>query len=118
MEMRVACLTVLSLILNSSLLAQEKSLEAPLPSQLNKIMQARYSAGGFNGTVLVARQGKIIYEHAFGLANREWNIPNDLQTKFEIGSMTKQFTAMLILQFVNEGKIRLDGRIPDYLPYY
>jgi len=81
-------------------------------------MQSRFSAGDFNGTILVARQGTILYQRGFGLANREWNIPNDLQTKFEIGSMSKQFTAMLVLQFVNEGKIRLDGHVSDYLPYY
>jgi CubicO group peptidase (beta-lactamase class C family) len=52
------------------------------------------------------------------MANLEWQIPNDLQTKFEIGSMTKQFTAVLVLQFVNEGRIQLEGRISDYLPYY
>ena len=64
---------------------------------------------------VVARQGHVIYERGFGMANREWNVPNDVKTKFEIGSMTKQFTAMLVLQFVNEGKIRLDGHLSDYL---
>ena len=43
--------------------------------------------------VLVARQGRILYEHGFGLANLHWNILNDAQTEFEIGSMTKQSTA-------------------------
>jgi CubicO group peptidase (beta-lactamase class C family) len=86
--------------------------------QIDEIMQASSRAGNFSGAVLVARRGNVIYQHAFGLANREWNIPNDLQTKFEIGSMTKQFTAMLILQFVKEGNIRLEGRLSDYLPYY
>jgi CubicO group peptidase (beta-lactamase class C family) len=81
-------------------------------------MHAHAAAGDFNGTVLVARQGHILYEQGFGFANLEWSIPNDLRTKFEIGSMTKQFTALLILQFVNEGKIRLDGHLADYLPYY
>lgn len=85
---------------------------------IDHIMLARVAAGDFNGVVLVARQGQIIFQHGFGHANLEWNIPNDLQTKFEIGSMTKQFTAMLILQLVNEGKIRLEGHISDYLPYY
>jgi CubicO group peptidase (beta-lactamase class C family) len=42
----------------------------------------------------------------------------DSRTKFEIGSITKQFTSMLVLQFVNEGKIKLDGHVSDYLPYY
>src|SRR5260370_22341743 len=81
-------------------------------------MQRRYAAGDFNGTVLVARQGKVIYERAFGLANREWSVPNDLETKFEIGSMTKQFTAVLVVQFVSGGKLRLDGHVLEYLPYY
>ena len=87
-------------------------------SQIDKIMQARHAAGDFTGAVLVARSGRILYERAFGFANVEWQIPNDLNTKFEIGSMTKQFTAMLVLQLVNDGKLRLDGRVSDYLPYY
>jgi CubicO group peptidase (beta-lactamase class C family) len=97
--------------------AQQSSLQPPATG-IDQLMQARFIAGDFNGTVLVAREGHIIYERGFGFANLEWNIPNDLRTKFEIGSMTKQFTALLILQFVNEGKIRLDGHLSDYLPYY
>ena len=81
-------------------------------------MHARSAAGDFNGSVLVARQKQIIYERGFGFANFEWKIPNAVNTKFEIGSMTKQFTAVLVLQFVNEGKLRLDGHLSDYLPYY
>ncbi len=81
-------------------------------------MQARSTAGTFNGTVLVARNGRVIYQAAFGFANLEWNVANDLRTKFEIGSMTKQFTALLTLQSVHEGKISLAGHISDYLPYY
>ncbi|MFI5098401.1 MAG: serine hydrolase domain-containing protein [Candidatus Acidiferrales bacterium] len=87
-------------------------------SQISQVMQAHAAAGDFSGSVLVAREGQIVYQHAFGYANLEWKIPNDLQTKFEIGSMTKQFTALLVLQFVNEGKIKLDGHLSDYLPYY
>ena len=81
-------------------------------------MRSHAAAGNFSGSLLVARDGHVLYEHAFGYANLEWKIPNDLHTKFEIGSMTKQFTALLVLQFVNEGRIRLDGHVSDYLPYY
>jgi CubicO group peptidase (beta-lactamase class C family) len=98
--------------------AQRAVSKASPAAPIDQIMQARFAAGDFNGTVLVARQGKILYQRGFGLANREWNIPNDLETKLEIGSMTKQFTAMLVLQLVNEGKLRLDGHVSDYLPYY
>jgi CubicO group peptidase (beta-lactamase class C family) len=90
----------------------------PVGVEIDEIVKSHFAAGDFSGTVLVAREGKILYKQAFGLANREWNIPNDLQTKFEIGSMTKQFTALLVLQFVNEGKISLEGHISDYLSYY
>jgi CubicO group peptidase (beta-lactamase class C family) len=74
--------------------------------------------GQFNGSVLVAEKGKIIYEKGFGLANMEWAIPNQPDTKFRIGSVTKQFTAALVLQLVEEGKIKLDGKITDYLTDY
>ncbi|MDP8991077.1 MAG: beta-lactamase family protein, partial [Acidobacteriota bacterium] len=93
-------------------------LGAELPHQLDRLMEKRHAVGDFTGSVLIARAGKVVYEHGFGLANLEWNIPNDPQTKFEIGSMTKQFTALLILQFVNEGRVRLDGHLSQYLTYY
>jgi len=85
---------------------------------IDAIVRSRADSGEFSGTVLVAREGRILYQHACGLANREWEIPNDLGTKFEIGSMTKQFTALLVLQMVNEGKVSLEGHLTDYLSYY
>jgi len=94
------------------------SSAADLSSEINRVLQARFDSGDFSGTALVARGDRIIYEHGFGFANREWQIPNDARTKFELGSITKQFTALLVLQFVNEGKIKLSGHISDYLPYY
>ena len=72
----------------------------------------------FNGSALVAENGKIIYKGAFGMANMEWGIPNAPDTRFRLGSITKQFTSMLTLQLVEQGKIKLDGKISDYLPDY
>lgn len=89
-----------------------------ISDRIDALMQRNAGAGQFNGTVLVAIHEKIVYEKAFGLADFEWNVPNDLQTKFEIGSMTKQFTALLVLQLVNERRLHLGGHISDYLPYY
>ena len=48
----------------------------------------------------------------------EWNIPNTASTKFRLGSITKQFTSMLIMQLVEQGKLKLNGKITDYLPDY
>jgi CubicO group peptidase (beta-lactamase class C family) len=72
----------------------------------------------FTGTVLVSEHDKVIFKGGYGLANREWNIPNTPDVKFRLGSITKQFTSMLILQQVAKGSIKLDGHISDYLPYY
>lgn len=72
----------------------------------------------FNGNVLVAKQGDILFEKSYGHANFEWDIKNTAQTKFRIGSITKQFTALLILQLVQQGKIQLDAPLSTYLPNY
>jgi CubicO group peptidase (beta-lactamase class C family) len=96
-------------------IAQTEVAEA-VGAGIDKIVKLHFAAGDFSASILVARDGKILYEQSFGLENREWNIPNDLQTKFEIGSMTKQFTAFLVLQFVNKAKINQsqgEVRSPD-----
>src|SRR5688572_22873560 len=72
----------------------------------------------FNGSVLVAENGKVVHKKGYGHANMEWNIPNTPDTRFRLGSITKQFTAALILQLVDEGKVKLDGKLSDYLPAY
>jgi CubicO group peptidase (beta-lactamase class C family) len=72
----------------------------------------------FNGVVLVSARGKIIYEKAFGIADRERNIPNTIDTKFKIASLSKAFTALLILQLAQSGDIRLNGIITDYIHDY
>ncbi len=87
-------------------------------TKIDELMQVYYDYGKFNGTVLVAEEGKVIYKKGFGMANREWKIPNKPNTKFRIGSITKQFTSMLIMQLVEEGKVELEGKLTDYLPDY
>ena len=72
----------------------------------------------FNGSVLVAEHGKVIYKKGFGMANMEWDIPNAPDTKHRLGSITKQFTAMLILQLVADGQLDLQAPITKYLPDY
>ncbi|MBC7901626.1 MAG: serine hydrolase [Saprospiraceae bacterium] len=86
--------------------------------KIDGLLKQYHDYGQFNGSILVAEKGKIIYEKGFGMANMEWAIPNQPDPKFRIGSVTKQFTAALILQLVEEGKIKLDGKITDYLADY
>ena len=72
----------------------------------------------FNGSALVADDDGVILKKGYGLANMEWNIPNTPDTKFRLGSVTKQFTAMLIMQLLEKNMIKLENKITDYLPYY
>lgn len=109
---RLSTLLIVALITATSAFAQQNV------KQIDGLMKQYYDYGQFNGSILVAEKGKIIYEHGFGMANMEWAIPNQPDTKFRIGSVTKQFTATLILQLVEEGKIKLDGKITDYLTDY
>jgi CubicO group peptidase (beta-lactamase class C family) len=62
--------------------------------------------------------GRTVLAKGYGLANREWNAPNGPDTKFRIASMSKAFTAVLVLQQVRAGKLKLEGHISDYLPWY
>jgi CubicO group peptidase (beta-lactamase class C family) len=87
-------------------------------AKIDKLMLQYADCCLFTGTVLVSDHDKIIFKNGYGLANREWNIPNTPDVKFRLGSITKQFTSMLIMQQVAKGSIKLDAHLSDYLPYY
>ncbi len=72
----------------------------------------------FSGAVLIAKDGVPILKQAYGLANRSFDAPNRVDTKFNLGSMNKMFTAVAILQLVEKGELRLDGKIIEYVPDY
>jgi len=99
-------------VLQISVLAQSKA------DKIDNLVSLYHKYGQFNGSALVADNGKVLYQKGLGLANMEWNIPNAPDTKFRLGSITKQFTATLILQLVEQGKIKLDAKLSDYLPDY
>ena len=70
----------------------------------------------FLGSVAISRDGQIIYSKAIGYADIETNVPNTIETKFRIGSITKTFTATLIMKAVEMGNISLDDTIDEYFP--
>lgn len=72
----------------------------------------------FQGTVLIAKQGRVLFSKGYGLANAEHNIPNTPNTVFRLGSITKQFTAVAILQLEEQGKLHVHDPISKYLPDY
>ena len=87
-------------------------------AQIDKLVAAYNDYGIFNGTVLVAEKGKVLFKKGYGMANMEWDMPNEADTRFRLGSITKQFTATLILQLQAEGKLSTSDYISKHLPDY
>jgi len=82
-------------------------------------MVAQYERYGYlNGPVLVAEHGRVIYARGVGYARMESHSPNTTRTRFDIASITKQFTAVLVLQQVEEGRMRLNDKLSAYLSWY
>ena len=78
-------------------------------------MQAELRVNGFSGTILLARKGAPIVAKGYGPANAEWSIPNTPRTKFRLGSITKQFTSMAVMQLQQQGKLKVQDPICQYL---
>ncbi|GAA4974169.1 serine hydrolase [Algibacter aquimarinus] len=105
-------LILVLLVFSSTVFSQSKV------DKINELISKYAEYGKFNGSALVANNGKVIYKKGFGMANMEWDIPNTSDTKHRLGSVTKQFTGMLILQLVAGGKLDLQKPITTYLPDY
>lgn len=69
----------------------------------------------FSGAILIARGDRVIWERACGEATKAWHIPNRIDTKFNLGSMNKMFTATSAMQLVEKGKLKLDDPISKYV---
>jgi len=94
--------------------ARDSAFVAALRAQL----VADTEAGQFSGAVLVTRDGRTLFEGAYGFADRERRVPNTLLTQFRVGSMYKMVTAVATLQLVQAGTLRLDAPLGTYLPDY
>ena len=90
----------------------------PRIAEISALMEAYEHAGTFSGVVLAAENGEILHQHAVGMANQEWGIPNAVDTRFRIASISKVFTQVLIRQLVEEGLLSLGDTIADVLPDY
>lgn len=73
-------------------------------------------ADNFSGTVLLARDGRTIFQGAYGLASREYGAANRVDTKISLGSINKMFTTVAILRLVDEGRLSLDDAVATHLP--
>jgi CubicO group peptidase (beta-lactamase class C family) len=101
--------------LATCLLFQRAAADQP-GDALATIVANAHRLGQFQGSVLVAAHGQVVYQGAFGEADADAGRPNAVDTPFRIASVTKGFTAVLVLQAAERGDLSLDARIAEYLP--
>ena len=96
--------------------------QAPAPpdsataaGRVDEYMRAQEKLKQFSGSVLLARGGVPVVSKGYGLANAEWEIPNTPRTRFRIGSITKQFTSMVVMQLQERGKVKVSDSICGYV---
>jgi CubicO group peptidase (beta-lactamase class C family) len=92
--------------------------ESELVTSVRKRVDELVAADLFSGAVLVAKDGKTVFAQAYGLADRDQKTPNTLKTRFRLGSMNKMFTAVSILQLVQNRKLDLKAPFGNYLTDY
>ena len=101
------------LCVNTTLSAKETKRE-----QIQNLIESYQNQGTFNGSVLVAQKGEVIYSGGAGFANLEWSAKNTADTKFYLASITKTFTSVTVMKLIDQGKLTLDTRLSDVLKWY
>ena len=90
--------------------------DAEIVEQLRQYVERMAQRDVFSGAVLLAKRGTPLYQAAFGEANKDFGARNTLDTKFNLGSMNKMFTAVAAMQLVEAGKLSLDDSLGKFLP--
>ena len=97
-------------------LAAEYSIGADRIARMEQIIDSFSNAKQFMGDVLVAEDWRVVLDKSYGFANVEWQVPNTAESKFRLGSITKQFTAASILLLEQQGKLSTDDLVKKYMP--
>ena len=95
---------------------QRVGSDAELAAAVDQYVKALAKADVFSGAVLVAKDGKPIYTSVSGEANKDFGVPNKLDTKFNLGSMNKMFTSVMIATLVEQGKLSYDDPLSKFVP--
>src|SRR6266404_367970 len=106
------------IVLTAALLSAQPATDSEIAARADAYMSALAKQQRFNGTVMMAKDGRVLFKKGYGMANFEWDIPNAPSTKFRLGSITKQFTSMCIMQLEERGLLKIDDPIGKYLTDY
>jgi len=112
---QVAVLNAILMLLITNCVAQTNASDRDLVTKVDEYMTATTKSGLFMGSILVAQNGKVLVSRGYGMANLEWNVPNTPQTRFDIASVSKTFTAALVLMLQDRGKLSVQDPICKYL---
>jgi CubicO group peptidase (beta-lactamase class C family) len=111
------CFAIFALLLAATAFAQT-TVDADIAARADAYMSALAKQQRFNGAILMAKDGRVLFKKGYGMANFEWDIPNAPSTKFRLGSITKQFTSLCIMQLEERGLLKVDDPIGKYLTDY
>lgn len=95
-----------------------KENEAEFVAAIRAFLEDKTATDEFSGVVLIHRDGRTVFHEAYGLADREAKVPNRKDTKFNLGSINKNFTRVAIHQLARQGKLSLEDTIKRFLPDY
>ncbi len=99
----------------SDLPPQKKLSDSEIAKELEAFVKRLADADAFSGSVLLAKDGKVLFKGAYGLASKRFSVPNRIDTKFNLGSMNKMFTGVAIAQLVQRGRLSLDDPLGKFL---
>ncbi len=102
----------------AAMLSSNFSLTQNFESKVDDLLSQDYSGNNPGVTALVYKDGKVLYRKAFGMANLELQVPMKPENVIEIGSITKQFTAVAILMLEEQGKLAIEDEITKHIPDY
>ncbi len=104
--------SLLAIIPQGQVFGQEKELTARFEQYIRPYVETN----NFSGQILISRKGRILFDKAYGIANREFGVPNDLNTIFHIASLSKTFTAAAVLILEQKGLLTTDDFVSAYVP--
>jgi CubicO group peptidase (beta-lactamase class C family) len=120
---RLIRIALIEIVIGAILLAcapVESPTATPIPqdviSSIDADLDDLAKEGAFSGSVLIAQGDSVLLSAGYGMADVENDVPNTPETRFRLGSVTKQFTAMAVLILQAQGKIDLEERMCDYIP--
>lgn len=96
----------------------ENMTDREMVRAIDQRLEELVEKGNFSGAVLLAKGDKPLFRKAYGLASQRFNVPNQPDTKFNLGSINKMFTGLAICQLIQQGKISLDDTVGKHLPDY